>query len=118
VARYLPPNDVATGLRLADRCAAAALRQPRYSTVHLSQPVNPAAFAEQWVSVPAALHALIREQRTLLLRLVLRSGVLANVQLLLLCPDPAGSEGFAVERLDESDLAAVAAAGHVVRPLG
>ncbi len=117
VARYLPPNDVATCLRLADRCAAAALRGSRHTTVRLSQPVHPAAFAPHWVGLPGrrGVYALSRDQRTLLLRLVLRSGMLANVQQLLMCPDPAVHEGFTVERLDESDLVAVAAAGHVVR---
>ncbi|KAG2495497.1 hypothetical protein HYH03_006441 [Edaphochlamys debaryana] len=78
IAGFLPPNDVALGLRLL--CRATALQFRGCSSVLLSQPVQPEAFARHWSS-PEAVGALTLPQRRQLLALTARSGVLVNTQL-------------------------------------
>ncbi len=81
LACHLPPNDVALGLRLASCTLASALCQPHHTTVHLSHPVHPRAFAGRW-GCPEATQRLTLRQRLTLLRLTAASGVVPNFLLL------------------------------------
>ncbi len=80
VVSLLPPNDVASGLRLTCRGAAARFRQPATKTVHLSQLVNAQFFAAHW-SNSEAWRCLSLRQRQQLLCLVASSGELPNLAL-------------------------------------
>ncbi|KAG2484092.1 hypothetical protein HYH03_017111 [Edaphochlamys debaryana] len=48
IASFLPPNEVPCTVRLVDKAAAAQLRSPRFTTIHLSAPVPHHAFAQHW----------------------------------------------------------------------
>ncbi|KAG2499999.1 hypothetical protein HYH03_002281 [Edaphochlamys debaryana] len=80
VAAYLSDNEVACGLRLADRTAAALLKG--HTRVRLSQPCPPGAFAERW-SRPGSCRDLTLKQRRRLLCLTAASGVVANLEVAL-----------------------------------
>ncbi len=81
VASLLPPNTVALDLRLTCRALALALPGPHHTTITLSQPVCPVAFASRW-RPPGATRCLTLRQRYHLLRLTAASGVVQNFDLL------------------------------------
>ncbi|PNW80392.1 hypothetical protein CHLRE_07g315600v5 [Chlamydomonas reinhardtii] len=79
VAAFLPPNEVATTLRLVSP-AAAALYFP-HRQVKLSQSVPVHAFAAKWT--PEAARALTTAQRRSLVQLTANTGVLKNLEVAL-----------------------------------
>ncbi|KXZ54742.1 hypothetical protein GPECTOR_4g811 [Gonium pectorale] len=79
IARSLKRIEVATSFRLINKAAAAQFRGPEYTTIRLSQPVSPYAFAAHWLA-PGATRGLTREQRVQLLCLTAASGVVANLE--------------------------------------
>ncbi|KXZ48773.1 hypothetical protein GPECTOR_25g357 [Gonium pectorale] len=83
-ASCLDPTFVACTLRLVDKATAEQFRgRPEYpSTVRLSQPVPPHAFAARWAP-PGAMRDLTLEQRKQMLRLTAASGVVANLEMAL-----------------------------------
>ncbi|KAG2441111.1 hypothetical protein HXX76_003963 [Chlamydomonas incerta] len=78
VAAFLPPNEVATTLRLVSPAAAALYSQ---RAVQLSQPVPAHAFAAKWT--PEAVRALTVAQKRSLVQLTARTGELANLEVAL-----------------------------------
>ncbi|GLC76320.1 hypothetical protein PLESTF_001766200 [Pleodorina starrii] len=81
-AAFLPPNEVACGLRLVNKATAALLTSREHTTILISQPVPHRDFARRWGN-PPALRPLTWSQRRQLLRLTARSGSLANLDTLL-----------------------------------
>ncbi|KXZ43229.1 hypothetical protein GPECTOR_97g767 [Gonium pectorale] len=79
IARSLNRNELATSFRSINKAAAAQFRGPEYTTIRLSQPVPPHAFAVHWLA-PGATRGLTREQRVHLLCLTAASGVVANLE--------------------------------------
>ncbi|KAG2495320.1 hypothetical protein HYH03_006590 [Edaphochlamys debaryana] len=75
-------NEVATGLRLANKATARTLRGAEHTTIHLSEPVPCAAFQHHWTA-PAAFRTMGRKQREKLLCLTAASGDLTNLQVAL-----------------------------------
>ncbi|KXZ48827.1 hypothetical protein GPECTOR_25g412 [Gonium pectorale] len=98
-AGYLDPIFVACTLRLVDKATAEQFRgRSEYSsTVRLSQPVPPHAFAARWTP-PGAMRDLKLEQRQQLLRLTAASGVVANLEVAL------AAVGFIPGRLQEMEV--------------
>ncbi|KXZ54757.1 hypothetical protein GPECTOR_4g827 [Gonium pectorale] len=82
IARELRPNEAACSLRLVNKAAAEALRGPQHTTVRLSQPVPPHAFASKW-GARGSTHGLSLKQRTQLLCLTASTGVQPNLELAL-----------------------------------
>ncbi|KXZ44128.1 hypothetical protein GPECTOR_73g649 [Gonium pectorale] len=78
IADCMDPNEVAIYFRPANK-ATAQLRCPKYTIVHLSQPVPPHAFAAHWLA-PGATRGLTLKQRRQLLSLTAASGVVANLE--------------------------------------
>ncbi|KXZ48023.1 hypothetical protein GPECTOR_31g387 [Gonium pectorale] len=79
IASFLPSNDVACALILVDKSTAALFRgRPQFSTVRLSQPVPPWAFARRW-GAPGAVRSLSLDLRRKLLCLTAASGIVANL---------------------------------------
>ncbi|KXZ48839.1 hypothetical protein GPECTOR_25g424 [Gonium pectorale] len=105
-AGYLDPTYVACTLRLVDKATAEQFRgRPEYpSTVRLSQPVPPHAFAARWVP-PGTMRDLTLTQRQRLLRLTAASGVVANLEVAL------GAVGFIPDSQLEEEILGAAAAG-------
>ncbi|GFR46227.1 hypothetical protein Agub_g7771 [Astrephomene gubernaculifera] len=110
IASFLPPNEVACSLRLMNRNAAAALSGPQHSTVRLSQPSPPHAFAQRW-GTPGAVQGLDLCQQGQLLRLTACSGDIANLAVAVQAVRRE-SPGGEVENLCEGALEAAAEAGH------
>ncbi|KXZ44140.1 hypothetical protein GPECTOR_73g661 [Gonium pectorale] len=79
VASHLDRNEIACTLRRVNKAAAAQFRGPEHTTVRLSQPVPPHAFAEHWLA-PGSTRGLTYLQRCTLLRLTAASGVVANLE--------------------------------------
>ncbi|KXZ51800.1 hypothetical protein GPECTOR_11g242 [Gonium pectorale] len=80
VLSVLDKNELATSFRLVSKAAAAQLRDPEHTTVRLSHPVPPHAFAAKWLA-PGATRGLTLAQRRRLLCLTAASGVLANMEI-------------------------------------
>ncbi|KXZ48562.1 hypothetical protein GPECTOR_26g465 [Gonium pectorale] len=74
----LDHNEVVTTVRLVNAAAAARIGGPERTTVHLSQPVPPHAFAAHWLA-PGATRRLTLERRIKLQCLTAASGVVANL---------------------------------------
>ncbi|KXZ48513.1 hypothetical protein GPECTOR_27g684 [Gonium pectorale] len=72
-------NEVAVNLRSVNKAAAAALKGPKHTTIRLSRPVAPHAFAAHWLSSGAA-RRLTLARREELLRLTAASGSTANLE--------------------------------------
>ncbi|GLC39151.1 hypothetical protein PLESTB_001298900 [Pleodorina starrii] len=108
IARCLPPNDVACGIRLANRFAAAVLRRQEHLTVHLSQPCPHSIFTRRWgaggPAAPAPTHSLNLRTRQQLICLTAASGILANLEVALKTAGCAPADAM---------LEAAAAAGHL-----
>ncbi|PNH05837.1 Ankyrin repeat domain-containing protein [Tetrabaena socialis] len=81
-ARSLMPNEMAGTLRLVNKAAAAQFCAPQHATVRLSQPVPHHAFLWRWAG-PGAMRCLTRKRRCELPCLTARSGVIANLEVLL-----------------------------------
>ncbi|KXZ49623.1 hypothetical protein GPECTOR_20g480 [Gonium pectorale] len=79
IVRSLHPNEAATSFRLVNKAAATQFRGPDHTTVRLSQPVPPHAFAAHWLA-PGATRGLNLYHRKLLLRLTAASGIVANLE--------------------------------------
>ncbi|PNH07782.1 hypothetical protein TSOC_005731 [Tetrabaena socialis] len=103
-AKSLTPNEVAGTLRLVNKASAAQFRGPKHTTIRLSQPVPHHAFVRRWAG-PGAMHSLARKQRRELLCLTARSGVIANLELLL-------GRGDMPPSKDDDIFRAAASAGH------
>ncbi|KXZ48494.1 hypothetical protein GPECTOR_27g664 [Gonium pectorale] len=76
---FLDRNEVATSFRPVCRATAAQLRGPEHTTIRLSQPVPPPAFATHWLA-PGATRGLTWAQRLQLVSLTAASGVVANLE--------------------------------------
>ncbi len=77
IARLLPPNEVATNLRLVCKDFALQLRDPSaHATVTMSQPVPPSAFASHWAT---AIQALSQGRISRLACLTATSGSIPNL---------------------------------------
>ncbi|KXZ49592.1 hypothetical protein GPECTOR_20g448 [Gonium pectorale] len=79
IVRRLHPNEAATSFRLVSKAAAAQFRGPEHTTVRLSRPVPPHAFAAKWLA-PGATRGLTLERRRQLISLTAASGVVANLE--------------------------------------
>ncbi|PNH04378.1 hypothetical protein TSOC_009462 [Tetrabaena socialis] len=88
VSRCLPRNEVACTLRLVDAATAAQLRGPQERTIRLSLPAPHPEFSHRWGG-PRATRSLTLRQRVELPCLVARSGVIANLEVLLARGDDA-----------------------------
>ncbi|KXZ46066.1 hypothetical protein GPECTOR_47g341 [Gonium pectorale] len=78
----LDRNDVSITFRQVNKATAEHFSGPQHTTIHLSEPVSPHAFAAHWLA-PDALRGLTLERRKELVRLVAASGVLPNLELSL-----------------------------------
>ncbi|KXZ41748.1 hypothetical protein GPECTOR_296g798 [Gonium pectorale] len=78
VSRFVERNEVACNFRMVNKAAAARLRGPDYTTIRLSQPVPPHAFAAHWLA-PGATRGLTLARRRQLLCLTAASGAVANL---------------------------------------
>ncbi|GLC35247.1 hypothetical protein PLESTB_000585600 [Pleodorina starrii] len=101
VASCLPPNEVACTLRLLNKSLAKQLQ--RWTSVTLSRPVPPHAFARHWGD-ERVTHALPRKQRQRLLCLTACSGAISNLDVAV------SAVGFP---LTKEVFHAAAASGHV-----
>ncbi|GFR42537.1 hypothetical protein Agub_g3443 [Astrephomene gubernaculifera] len=79
IVRVLPANEIALTGRLINKATAAHFRGPQFTTVRLSLPSPPHAFAKRWGS-PGAMRGLTLAQRRQLLCLTAASGSLPNLQ--------------------------------------
>ncbi|KXZ56303.1 hypothetical protein GPECTOR_1g267 [Gonium pectorale] len=79
---HLHANDVPCNLRLVNKAAAAHFGE--HKTIRISSPVPHDAFRRQW-SEPGALAGLTLARRRQLLCLTAASGVVSNLEFLLLC---------------------------------
>ncbi|KXZ46886.1 hypothetical protein GPECTOR_39g380 [Gonium pectorale] len=79
IVNHMEPNEVATSFRCVSKATAARFSSPEHTTVRLSRPVPPHAFAARWLA-PGATRELTLEQRRQLQRLVAASGVVANLE--------------------------------------
>ncbi|KXZ45383.1 hypothetical protein GPECTOR_55g289 [Gonium pectorale] len=75
----LDPNDVPF-FRLVNKAAAAQFSGPQHTTIRLSEPVAPHAFAAHWLA-PGAARGLTQNRRWQLLCLTAASGVVANLEM-------------------------------------
>ncbi|KXZ42159.1 hypothetical protein GPECTOR_193g316 [Gonium pectorale] len=75
----LDPNEVPS-FRLVNKASASQFRAPHHTTIHLSQPVPPHAFAAHWFA-PGAVRGLTLARRRQLLSLTAASGVVANLEM-------------------------------------
>ncbi len=82
VASYLPPNEVACGLRATCKHIASLLSGPKYTTVKMSRPAPKWALEQRWSRDGGAMKSLTLQQRRTILRLVALSGDLANLELM------------------------------------
>ncbi|KXZ44105.1 hypothetical protein GPECTOR_73g626 [Gonium pectorale] len=74
----LDRNEVAGTVRLVNKGAAAQFRGPEHTTIRLSQPVPPHAFAARWLARGATRRMTLWQRRQLLC-LTATSGVVANL---------------------------------------
>ncbi|PNH04222.1 Ankyrin repeat domain-containing protein [Tetrabaena socialis] len=81
-AASLTSNEVACALRLVNKATAAQFSAAQHTTVRLSRPVPPHAFVWRWAG-PDAMRTLAQQQRLELPSLTARSGVIANLEVLL-----------------------------------
>ncbi|KXZ43945.1 hypothetical protein GPECTOR_77g41 [Gonium pectorale] len=79
---YLDRNDIATTIRPINKATAEHFSGPQHTTIRLSEPVSPHAFAAHWLA-PGATRGLTTERRRKLVRLVAASGVLPNLEVAL-----------------------------------
>ncbi|KXZ54109.1 hypothetical protein GPECTOR_5g211 [Gonium pectorale] len=77
IVSFLDPNEVPS-FRLVSKAAATQFRGATQTTIRLSRPVPPHAFAAHWLA-PGATRGLTLERRRQLLRLTAASGVVANL---------------------------------------
>ncbi|KXZ48708.1 hypothetical protein GPECTOR_26g611 [Gonium pectorale] len=82
IASMLDCNEVAATFRGINKVAAVQFNDPKHTTVRLSQPVPPEAFATKWLA-PGATRALTLKQRRQLLCLTAASGLVANLEVAL-----------------------------------
>ncbi|GFR41345.1 hypothetical protein Agub_g1959 [Astrephomene gubernaculifera] len=80
IVSLLPANEVPCTVRLVNKAAAAQFHGPKYTTTRLSAPVPKHAFAQRWGG-PDAVRGMSRTQRTDLMCLTARSGVIDNLAL-------------------------------------
>ncbi|KXZ49603.1 hypothetical protein GPECTOR_20g459 [Gonium pectorale] len=106
IVRRLYPNEAATSFRLVNKAAAAQFLRPEHTTVRLSQPVPPHAFAAHWLA-PGATRGLTLERRKQLLILTAASGVVANLEV------AAQAAGLELSQAACDILPVIAAAGNL-----
>ncbi|KXZ49086.1 hypothetical protein GPECTOR_23g19 [Gonium pectorale] len=75
-------NELAVTFRCVNKATAEHFSSPQHTTIRLSEPVPAHAFAAHWLA-PGATRGLPLRQRKKLVRLVARSGVLANLEVAL-----------------------------------
>ncbi|KXZ46088.1 hypothetical protein GPECTOR_47g364 [Gonium pectorale] len=75
----LDRNDIAATFRRVDKATAEHFSGPQHTTIHLSQPVPPHAFAVHWLA-PGATRGLNLERRARLVELTAASGALSNLK--------------------------------------
>ena len=83
IAAFLPPNEIPASVRLVNRATASQFgRDRRHVTLVATEPVPPHAFKRQWghPGGGAAVRALSRGSRHLLVTATARTGVLENLQ--------------------------------------
>ncbi|KXZ45384.1 hypothetical protein GPECTOR_55g290 [Gonium pectorale] len=78
IVRWMGPNEVPF-FRLVNKAAAAQFSGPQRTTVRLSRPVPPNAFAAQWLA-PGATRGMTLERRRQLLCLTAASGMVTNLE--------------------------------------
>ncbi|PNH00979.1 Ankyrin repeat domain-containing protein [Tetrabaena socialis] len=81
-ASFLHGNELACTLRLVNKATAAQFREPQHTTVQLSLPVPHHAFAWSWGGSDATRSLTVRQQLQLPC-LTMRSGSIANLEVLL-----------------------------------
>ncbi|KXZ49329.1 hypothetical protein GPECTOR_22g923 [Gonium pectorale] len=75
---WMEPNEVPF-FRLVNKAAAAQFSSPQHTTIRLSEPVPPHAFAAHWLA-PGSTRGLTLKRRRQLLCLTAASGVVANLE--------------------------------------
>ncbi|KXZ41054.1 hypothetical protein GPECTOR_897g147 [Gonium pectorale] len=75
-------NEIASTFRRLNKATAEQFSGPQHTTIHLSEPVPPHAFAAHWLA-PGATRGLTLTRRADLMRLVAASGVLPNMEVAL-----------------------------------
>ncbi|KXZ46060.1 hypothetical protein GPECTOR_47g335 [Gonium pectorale] len=78
----LSHNEVSGTLRHLNKATSEHFSGPQHTTIQLSEPVPPHAFAAQWLT-PGATRGLKLDQRRKLVCLVAASGVLPNMEVAL-----------------------------------
>ncbi|KXZ47447.1 hypothetical protein GPECTOR_35g885 [Gonium pectorale] len=79
---FLDRHEIAATFRHVNKATAEQFSGPLHTTIHLSEPVPPHAFAAHWLA-PGATRDLTLERRKELVRLVAASGVLPNLEVAL-----------------------------------
>ncbi|KXZ42670.1 hypothetical protein GPECTOR_125g503 [Gonium pectorale] len=82
IVSFMDRNTQASSFRLACRAAAANFSGPQHTTIRLSRPVPPQAFAAHWLAL-GATRGLTLARRRQLLRLTAASGCVANLEVAL-----------------------------------
>ncbi|KXZ46034.1 hypothetical protein GPECTOR_47g309 [Gonium pectorale] len=79
---YMGRFYIVTTFRQVNKATAERFSGPQHTSIHLSEPVPPHAFAAHWLT-PGATRGLTLERRKQLVRLVAASGVLPNLEVAL-----------------------------------
>ncbi|KXZ49730.1 hypothetical protein GPECTOR_20g587 [Gonium pectorale] len=82
IVHCLDRNDIAATFRRINKTTAEHFSGTLHTTIHLSEPVPPHAFAAHWLT-PGATRGLTLARRRKLVRLVAASGVLPNLEVAL-----------------------------------
>ncbi|KXZ47448.1 hypothetical protein GPECTOR_35g886 [Gonium pectorale] len=79
---FLDRNEIAATFRHVNKATVKQFSGPLHTTIHISEPAPPHAFAAHWLA-PGATRDLTLERRKELVRLVAASGVLPNLEVAL-----------------------------------
>ncbi|KXZ46059.1 hypothetical protein GPECTOR_47g334 [Gonium pectorale] len=82
IVESLDCNEISGTFRHLNKATAEHFSGPEHTTIHLTEPVPPHAFAAHWLT-PGAMRGLTLERRRKLVRLVAASGVLPNMEVAL-----------------------------------
>ncbi|KXZ47446.1 hypothetical protein GPECTOR_35g884 [Gonium pectorale] len=78
----LDRNEIAATFRHVNKATAEQFSGPLHTTIHISEPVPPHAFAAHWLA-PGVTRGLTLKRRKKLVRLAAASGVLPNLEVAL-----------------------------------